>query len=97
MARPRIRRRPDGLIELRRRRLRDDVLVSDTARLLVLLLGCTSFLALLTAALVVSPVILVAAAAFALPAVWACLLARAAARLTHAPGPAPAPPPNRAA
>ncbi len=93
----RVRRRPDGVIEVRRRRLRDDVLVSDTVRLICLLAGCSLFIVALTAILVTSPVIVVAAAAFLLPGVWASSLARAAAHLAPGPSPAPVPPPRRSA
>ncbi len=93
-------RRPDGVIELRRRRLRDSVALQDAAVLVGLCLGCIAFIALLAAALVETPVLLVATAAFLVPMVPALLLARDPA-LTPATAPArrhPAPrPPDSAA
>jgi hypothetical protein len=77
-------RRPDGVIELRRRRLRDSAAVQDAAVLVGLCLGCIAFIALLAAILVETPVLLVATAAFVLPMVPALLLARDA-ELTPAP------------
>lgn len=69
-------RRPDGVIELRRRRLRDSVAFKDAVVLVGLCIGCIAFIALLAAALVETPVLLVAMAAFVLPMAAALLLAR---------------------
>lgn len=96
-SRLRIRRRRDGVIEVRRRRLRDDVFFSDAAVLLALLFGCSLFIVALTAVLVTSPVLIAATAAFLLPGVCGSLLARSAARIGRSPSPAPIPPPRRSA
>jgi hypothetical protein len=89
--------RPDGVIELRRRRLRDSVAVKDAAVLVGLCVGCIAFIALLAAILVETPVLLVATGALVLPMVPALLLARDA-ELAPAPARHPASrPPDSAA
>ncbi len=92
MRKLRIRRRPDGVIELRRRRLRDDELVRDVARLLGIFLACAVFIAAMAAALVVFPLGFVVVASFLLPAVLAAFVARVTD--LH-PARAPAHPPPR--
>ncbi len=91
----RVRRRPDGVIELRKRRVRDAVLDGDTGRVLLLCAACTAILAVVVAGLVEAPI-----------AVWLlgpCLAlgigaARWASTERLAPVPAPKPPsPPRAA
>jgi hypothetical protein len=89
-----IRRRPDGVIELRRRRLRDNELVRDVTRLLGMFLFCGVFIAALAAALVVFPLAILVAAAFLLPSALAYVLGRS---LDLHPATAPARPPTRPA
>jgi hypothetical protein len=72
----RILRRPDGVIELRRRRLCDGDLVRDAAVLVAMFLGCVFFLAALVASLVATPLAVAVAAAFVFPGVFACTLVR---------------------
>ena len=87
-----VRRRPDGVIELRRRRLRDDELVRDVARLLGMFLFCGVFIAALAAALVLFPLGFMVVASFLLPTVLVCLVSR----VTNLhPAPAAAHPPPR--
>lgn len=85
-----IRRRPDGVIELRRRRLRDSRVVQDVGRLLALLLFCTFCIAAMAALLVTAPLVVVVAAAFLLPSVLVALYSR-----SNRLQPAPARPPPR--
>ncbi len=89
MTKLRILRRPDGVIELPRRRLRDSSVLRDAVVLLGLCLGCVAFIALISALIVESPVLLAATAAFLLPLVPAVLLARSA-ELTPAAARSPA-------
>jgi hypothetical protein len=90
-------RRPDGVIELRRRRLRDSVAVKDAAVLIGLCLLCIGFIALLATILVETPLFLAATAALVLPFVPAVLVARTG-ELVTAPATRRSPrPPNNAA
>jgi hypothetical protein len=86
----RVLRRPDGVIELRRRRLRDSRYVKDAALLVGLCFVCVGFIAALAAILVESPMLLAATGALVLPIVPAVLLARSA-RLAPAPAGSQAP------
>ena len=52
MRTPHLRRRPDGVIEIRRHRVRDLVLAPDVGVVFVLFFGCLLFLTALVAALV---------------------------------------------
>jgi hypothetical protein len=74
----RVVRRPDGVIELRRRRLRDSRYVKDAALLVGLCFVCLGFIAALATILVETPMLLAATAALVLPVVPAVLLARSA-------------------
>lgn len=102
MTKLRILHRPDGVIELRRRRLRDSAALQDLALLLGLCAGCAVFIFLLATLIVETPVVLAAAAAFLLPVASAVLLARGS-ELTHAAARSPRPrsprprPPDHAA
>jgi hypothetical protein len=92
-----ISRRPDGVIELRRRRIRDSVAVKDAAMLIALCLLCVGFIALLATMLVETPLFLAATAALVLPFVPAVLVARTGDLVT-APATRRGPrPPNSAA
>lgn len=84
MKRLRVIRRPDGVIELRRRRLRDSAAVKDVALVGGLCAGCVAFIAGLAALLVETPAVLAATGALLLPVVAAVLLARGA-EMTPAP------------
>ena len=77
--------RPDGVIELRRRRLRDSAAFRDLVLLSGLCAGCVLFICALAALLVETPLVLAATAALVLPVVAAVLLARSAGELTPAP------------
>jgi hypothetical protein len=97
MQRLRILRRPDGVIELRRRGLRDSAVVRDAAILAGLCLVCVVSIAVLAAILVETPLLLAATGALVLPVAAAALLARSA-ELVHASAHPPRPrPPGRAA
>ncbi len=97
MTKLRILRRPDGVIELRRRRLRDSAVVRDVAIVGGLCVGCVAFITLLAAIIVETPAVLAATGALLLPVVAAVLLARSA-ELAHVTARTPAPrPPDRAA
>lgn len=74
----RVLRRPDGVIELRRRRFRDSRYVKDAALLVGLCFVCVGFIAALATILVESPMLLAATGALVLPIVPAVLLARSA-------------------
>ena len=74
----RVLRRPDGVIELRRRRLRDSRYVKDAALLVGLCFVCVGFIAALATILVESPMLLAATGALVLPLVPAILVARSA-------------------
>jgi hypothetical protein len=74
----RVVRRPDGVIELRRRHFADSRFVKDAALLVGLCIVCLGFIAALAAVLVESPMLLAATAALVLPVVPAILLARSA-------------------
>jgi hypothetical protein len=74
----RVLRRPDGVIELRRRRLRDSAEVRFAALLAGMCVLCLGFIATIAALLVESPFVLAGAAALVLPFVPAVLLARSA-------------------
>lgn len=78
MTKLRVLRRPDGVIELRRPRLRDSRYVKDAAFLAGLCVGCLGFIAALAAILVETPMLLAGTAALLLPLVPAVLLARSA-------------------
>jgi hypothetical protein len=99
----RILRRPDGVIELRRRRLRDSAEVRGAALLACLCLICIGFIAAIAAMLVETPLVLAGAGALVLPFVPAVLLARdaelgtATVRARRQGGPSPAGPPDGAA
>jgi len=93
MTRFRIRRRPDGVIELRRPSLRDSEIVHDAAVLVGLLVGCGVFICALAAALVTWPLMIAVTVAFSLPGIWACVLARSLS-IEHTRPPTP---PNHAA
>jgi hypothetical protein len=93
----RVLRRPDGVIELRRRRLRDSVAVKDAAMLVGLCFLCIGFIAVLATLLVETPMVLAATGALVLPVVPAVLLARGG-ELAPAAAPRRSPrPPNSAA
>jgi hypothetical protein len=78
MTRLRVLRRPDGVIELRRRRLRDSAAMRYAALLTGLCVVCLGFIATIAVLLVETPFVLAAAGAFVLPFVPAVLLARSA-------------------
>ena len=84
MAKLRVLRRPDGIIELRKPRLRDRSMVVDAAMLLATCAGCIGFIAAVAALVVKMPGILAIAAALALPLA-------AAIAVTRDPALAPAP------
>ncbi len=88
-----VRRRHDGLVEIRRARWRDLVLTSDAAVLLGMLAGWLLFVATLVMALVFAPLAIGVAALLVLLFV-ADGGARSAPRLVEAPVP---PPPRGAA
>ncbi len=94
----RILRRSDGIIELRKRRLRDSDVVRDAAILAGLCFVCVVSIAVLAAILVETPVLLAATGALLLPVALAALLARSA-ELAHVTAHAPPAPrrPNGAA
>lgn len=84
------RRRPDGLMEIRRRRARDVVATADAAVLLALMAGWLAFSALLIVTLITSPILLAMTGGFVLLGLWGGSLVR--------PGtlePAPLEPPPR--
>jgi hypothetical protein len=78
MTKLRVLRRPDGVIELRRRSLLDSAYLKDAALLAGLCAGCVGFIAVLATILVETPMLLAGTAAFLLPVVPAVLLARSA-------------------
>lgn len=92
-----IRRRPDGVIEVRRPRLREDQTMRELATLLGLCAGCLAFIASLAILLVMSPVVLTATAAFALLGVPSVLVARSVSLVPATTRPPSPPPPHRAA
>jgi hypothetical protein len=97
----RILRRPDGVIELRRRRLRDSAEVRAAGLLAGLCVVCIGFIAAIAALLVETPLVLAGAGALVLPFVPAVLLARSAelapAAARSGPRGSPARPPDGAA
>lgn len=99
----RILRRADGVIELRRRRLRDSTDVRAAALLAGLCVVCVAFIATIAALLVETPLVLAGAGALVLPFVPAVLLARdaelapATAQSRRKGGPHPSRPPDGAA
>lgn len=92
----RAHRRPDGVIELRRRRIRGRSLARDTAILAALFVLCAASVTAVVAATVSFPTALATVAAFALPSVVWCgvgaCLHRAHGAAENAP---PPPPPER--
>jgi hypothetical protein len=89
----RIRRRPDGVIELRRPRLRDAVVTPDAAILLALFVGSLAFMVLVAVMAVASPGLVVVPGSFALLGLWAGSFARKV-RLETASAEASPPPPR---
>lgn len=88
-----VRRRPDGLVEIRRRRARDIVVTPDAAVLLALMGGWLLFVAVLVVTLVISPILLAMTGGFVLLGAWGVAISRPAT-LSIAPAP---PPPRHAA
>jgi hypothetical protein len=84
-----VRRRRDGIVQIRRPRARDVVATPATAALLTMLLAFLAFTAAFVATLVEAPLLLVVAGAFVALGAWGGMLARASA-----PQPAPADPPG---
>lgn len=97
MTKLRILRRPDGIIELRRRRLRDSVVIRDAVILAGLCIACVTFIAALAAILVETPMLLAAAAVLLLPVVLSVMLARSAELAPAAARSRGPRPPDRAA
>lgn len=89
----RIRHRPDGVIELRRRHLHDAVVTADAAILLALLVGSLAFMSLVAAMAVAAPGLIAIPGAVSLLGLWAGSLARKA-RLEPASTEPPPPPPH---
>jgi hypothetical protein len=79
----RLRRRPDGVIEIRRPRVRDVVLAPDVGVVLILFFGCLLFLTALVAALVEFPYTLWFAGVCLALGLWGAREARSA-RLAEA-------------
>jgi hypothetical protein len=92
-----IRRRPDGVIEVRKPRLRDDRTMRELTVLLGLCVGCVAFIATLATLLVMSPVVLTATAAFALLGLPTVLITRNVHLVPATARPPSPPPPNHAA
>lgn len=97
MTKLKISRRPDGVIELRRRGIRDSVAMKDATLLIGLCLLCLGFIALLATMLVETPLFLAATAALVLPFVPAVLVARAGELATAPATRRPPRPPTSAA
>lgn len=99
MARFIVRRRPDGLIQLRRRRIWHLISRYEAAAIFILTAACLALTALLVGALIARP----SALALAAPILAVGLLALWAVRVVRAPSLAPAPlnepprPPRKAA
>jgi hypothetical protein len=85
-----VRRRPDGLVEIRRRRARDVVATPDAAVLLALMGGWLIFSVALVVTLVTSPILLAMTGGFVLLGAWGVSLVRPRALET-----APVEPPPR--
>lgn len=85
-----VRRRPDGLVEIRRRRPRDVVATPDAAVLLALMAGWLLFVAVLVVTLVTSPILLAMTGGFVLLGAWGVAITRPQTLSV-----APAPPPPR--
>lgn len=71
-----VRRRPDGLVEIRRRRARDVVATPDAAVLLALMIGWVLFAVTLVVTLVTSPILLAMTGGFVLLGAWAGAMVR---------------------
>jgi len=87
-----VRRRPDGLVEIRRRRARDVVATPDAVVLLALMGAFLLFCAALVVTLVTSPILLAMTGGFVLLGAWGASLVRPGAL-----EPAVEPPPRRIA
>ena len=72
----RIRRRSDGVIELRRTRLRDAAIAPDAAVLAAMLIATIGFLTLVATTLVESPLLVTIPSALALVGFWGGGIAR---------------------
>jgi hypothetical protein len=81
----RIRRRSDGIIELRRTRLRDVAVGPDAAILAAMLIGTVAFLTLVATTLVESPLLVTIPSALALVGFWGGGVARRAREETAEP------------
>lgn len=95
----RVRHRPDGVIELRRRSLRDIVVTRDAAVLILLFGGSLAFMSFVATMLVTLPALVVACGAVALVNLWqpsAGREARLAVRNIQAVPPTRSPPPGAA-
>ena len=93
MTKFRVLHRPDGIIELRRRRLRDRSIVRDVAILVGLCIGCVAFIALLATILVETPLLIAASAVLLVPVALSLLLTKhAGLEPAHAHQPVPRPP-----